>query len=75
MYYCETESLRYGNELIKAFNHEHRLVGVGLYFGRGTGKMYLHEEIDSPEAQSELKKIIAEACPHVEWELHQPNED
>lgn len=73
MYYGETESLRYGNVLVKAFDEDHRLVGVGLYFGRGNGKMYLQEEINSPEAQEELKKSIAEACSkihlYVKWEL------
>ena len=78
MYYCETESLRYGNVLVKVLDKEHRLVGSGAYFGRGNGKVFLQEEIDSPEVQKKLQDSIDEACSkihlHVKWDLlKQPN--
>ncbi len=76
MYYGELESLRYGNVLVKAFDGDHRLVGVGLYFGRGKGKIYLQEEIDSSEDKEALTEAIAKACSEqrkikVVWELQE----
>lgn len=78
MYNCEAESLRNGNVLVKVLDDEQQLVGAGAYFGKGTGIVFLREEINSPEVQEKLQESINEACSkfhlNVGWNLlKQPN--
>ena len=74
MYYCEVDSLRYGNVIVKVFDQDHRLVGVGTCFGENDCYMRLHKKIDSPEALEKIRRAMAEDknCPQVNWQFSQP---
>lgn len=73
MYHCETENLRGGGTIVKAFDKDDQLVGIGAYFGDDDCCMHMHKKITSPQDQSKLKQAIVEACPYANWVLDKPS--
>ena len=77
MYSCTVESLREWNYLIRVFDKNNHLIGMGSFFGNDQESLHLFLKIESSEAQNELLHSVSVACQQkgleAEWFLVQPD--